>query len=67
LWYEGKERRERDNDFNGEKGECLFLLWILFPLSLLLFSRFSQEKGLFPDKQLGAQPIWLRACLWMKG
>jgi hypothetical protein len=44
LWYEGKERRERDNDFNGEKGERLFLPRISFPLSLLLSSQFSQKK-----------------------
>jgi hypothetical protein len=47
LWYEEKERRERDNDFNVEKGEGLFLPWIFFPLPLLLFSRFSQKKYIF--------------------
>jgi len=37
LWYEGKERREREDDFNGEKGEGLFLPWISFLLSLSFF------------------------------
>jgi hypothetical protein len=37
LWYEGKERKEREDDFNGEKGERLFLPRILFPLSLPSF------------------------------
>jgi len=45
LWCEGKERRERDHDFNGEKGERLFLPRISFPLSLLLSSQFSQKKN----------------------
>jgi len=43
LRCEGKERRERDNDFNVEKGERLFLPWLSFPRSLLLSSRFSQK------------------------
>jgi len=43
LWYEGKERREREDDFNVEKGEGLFLPWLLFPLSspsfLMIFTK----------------------------
>jgi hypothetical protein len=38
LWYEEKERKEEGEDFNGEKGKRLFLLWISFPLFLLLSS-----------------------------
>jgi hypothetical protein len=32
LWYEGKERKEGEDDFNVEKGERLFLPWLSFPL-----------------------------------
>jgi hypothetical protein len=37
LRYEGKERKEGGENFNGEKGERLFLPRILFPLSLPSF------------------------------
>jgi hypothetical protein len=37
LRYEGKERKEGGENFNGEKSERLFLPRILFPLSLPSF------------------------------
>ncbi len=41
MRYEEKERRERGGDFNGEKGERLFLPWVLFllpsPSFLMIF------------------------------
>jgi hypothetical protein len=55
LRYEGKERKEREDDFNVEKGERLFLPWLSFPLSLLLSSRFSQKKRL--SFMVKAQPF----------
>jgi len=46
LRYERKERRERGGDFNGEKGERLFLPWIFFPLSSPSFLMIFIKKDL---------------------
>jgi hypothetical protein len=45
LRYEGKEERERGEDFNVEKGERLFLPWIFIPLSSPSFFLIFTEKG----------------------
>jgi hypothetical protein len=45
LWYEGKERKEREDDFNVEKGERLFLPWIFFPLPFPSFFVIFTEKS----------------------
>jgi len=48
LGYERKERRERDNDFDEEKGDRLFLPWISFSLPLLSLPHDFHRKKLYP-------------------
>jgi hypothetical protein len=67
LWYEGKERRGRKDDFNVEKGERLFLLWILFPLPFPSFLMIFTENRRNDKSLLAGLPTAKAAQTEMAG
>jgi hypothetical protein len=43
LWYEGKDRKEREDDFNKKKAKAFFFLRSFFLSPLLLFHDFHRK------------------------